>query len=362
LLIFGEELSVLWHCRLTGWGKYVPERVVTNEELARTLDTSDEWIRSRTGIRERRIAAAEESTATLAVRAGQAALEQAGVAAEELDLIIVSTVTPDYPLPATACLVQEALGASRAAAFDLAAGCTGFVYALAVASQMIHAGACRTILVIGAETLSRITDWKDRNTCVLLGDGAGAFVLQASEQPGGILSCWLGADGSGSQLLVVPAGGSRQPATTQTVQERQHYLKMNGRAVFRFATQVLARSLQEVVLRAGLTWEDVDLIIPHQANQHIIESAARDLDLPLDKFFLNLEYYGNTSAASVPIAACDAVAAGRLKLGFRVAFVAFGAGLTWGAVLAEWGPAPVAPELRHQLPSQRPVALANPVS
>jgi 3-oxoacyl-[acyl-carrier-protein] synthase-3 len=260
----------------------------------------------------------------------------AGLSAAELDLIIVSTITPDYPIPSTACLVQEALGASRAAAFDLVASCSGFVYALTVASQMIQSGANRNILVIGAETMSRVTDWTDRNTCVLLGDGAGAFVLQASDDAGGVLSSWLGCDGSGSQLLTIPAGGSRCPATESTVKERLHYLKMSGRDVFRFATQILRKAVEEVVARAGMKLDDIDLVIPHQANLHIIQSAARELKLPLEKFFVNLAKYGNTSAASIPIAVCDAVAEGRLRPGARIVLVAFGAGLTWGAMTIQW--------------------------
>jgi 3-oxoacyl-[acyl-carrier-protein] synthase-3 len=327
-------------CQIVGWGKYLPERVVTNDELARTLHTSDEWIRERTGILERRIAAPTESTSTLAVRAAQAALDGASLGAADLDLIILSTATPDYPVPSTACLVQDALGASRAGAFDLGAGCSGFVYALAVGSQMIQSGAHRNILVIGAETMSRVTDWTDRNTCVLLGDGAGAFVLQASDQAGGVLSSWLGSDGSGSKLLTIPAGGSRCPASQTTVQDGLHFLKMSGRDVFRFATQILGRAVEEAVARAGLRIEDIDLVIPHQANLHIIQSAARELGLPLDRFIVNMAPYGNTSAASIPIAVCDAVAEGRIKPGARVVLVAFGAGLTWAAMAIEWGEAP----------------------
>jgi len=327
-------------CRIVGWGNCVPDQVVTNDDLARTLDTSDKWIRECTGIRQRRVAAATEFTSTLAVQAARAALDVAGLPAGELDLIIVSTATPDYPVPSTACLVQHALDASRAAAFDLAAGCSGFVYALTVGSQMIQAGAYRNILVIGAETMSRVTDWKDRNTCVLLGDGAGAFVLQASDQAGGVLSCWLGSDGSGSKLLTIPAGGSRCPASLTSVRDGLHYLKMSGREVFRFATQIIRRAVVEVTARAGLKIADIDLVIPHQANLRVIQSAARALELPLDKFFVNIDKYGNTSAASIPIAVCDAVAEGRLKPDARVVLVAFGAGLTWGAMTVQWAPAP----------------------
>lgn len=327
-------------CQMVGWGKCVPDKVVTNQDLARTLNTSDEWIRARTGIRERRVAAAAESTSTLAVRAAQAALDVAELPAKDLDLIILSTITPDYPVPSSACLVQDALGASRAGAFDLAAGCSGFVYALTIGSQMIQAGAYRNILVIGADTMSRVTDWTDRNTCVLLGDGAGAFVLQASDEPGGVLSYWLGADGSGSKLLTIPAGGSHLPASPATVREGLHYLKMSGREVFRFATQILRRAVEEVVSRAGLEICDIDLVIPHQANLHIIQAVSRAMDLPLNKFFVNMDRYGNTSAASIPIAACEAVAENRIKPGDHVVLVAFGAGLTWGAMTVKWADAP----------------------
>jgi 3-oxoacyl-[acyl-carrier-protein] synthase-3 len=309
---------------------------VTNHDLACTLDTSDEWIRERTGIRERHIAAATESTSGLALRAAQSALEVADLSPEELDLIIVGTVTPDYPVPSTACLLQDALGASGAAAFDLAASCSGFVYGLTVGSQMIQAGSCRSVLVVGADIMSRVMDATDRNGRVLFGDGAGAFVLQASDQPGGVLSSWLGSDGSGSKLLIIPAGVSRCPASPATVREGLHYVQMSGREVFRFATQILRRAVEEAVARAGLGIADIDLVIPHQANLRIIQSAARALDLPLDKFFVNIARYGNTSAASIPIAVCDAVAEGRLKPGARAILVGFGAGLTWGAVTVQW--------------------------
>ena len=323
-------------CRIVGWGKCVPDKVVTNHDLARTLNTSDEWIRERTGIRERRIAAVTDSTSTLAVSAARVALGVAGLPPEELDLIIVGTVTPDYPLPSTACLVQDALGASSAAAFDLVAGCSGFVYGLTIGSQMIQARSCRNVLVVGSDIMSRVTDATDRNSRILFGDGAGAFVLQGSDEPGGVLSSWLGSDGSGSKLLTIPAGGSRCPASPATVREGLHYIQMSGREVFRFATQILRRAVAEAVARAGLGIADIDLVIPHQANVRIIQSAARALDLPLEKFYVNIAKYGNTSAASIPIAACDAVEEGRLKPGARVILVGFGAGLTWGAVTAQW--------------------------
>ncbi len=328
---------------VVGWGKYVPDRVLTNDDLARMVDTSDEWIVTRTGIRQRRIAEEGETTATMAVQAARQALEGAGVSPGQVDVIIVATATPDYLFPSTACLVQDALGATRAAAFDLAAGCTGFVYALAVAVAMVEAGAVRTALVIGSETLSRITDWTDRNTCVLFGDGAGAVVLQGGPDDGGVLSAVLSADGSGADLLMLPAGGSRLPASHHTVSERLHFIKMQGRDVFRFAVRVIPTATREVLRRAGLSPDDITLLIPHQANGRIIESAMKDLKLPPEKVYNNLERYGNTSAASIPVALCEAVEEGRLGPGDIVICVGFGAGLTWGAVAIRWTrPRPVA--------------------
>ncbi len=329
---------------IVGWGKYTPQRVLTNDDLSRMVDTSDEWIVTRTGIRERRIAGENETTATMAVQAARQALEGAGIGPEKVDLIIVATATPDYLFPSTACLVQDALGASRAAAFDLAAGCTGFVYALGVAAAMVESGAVQTALVIGAETLSRITDWTDRNTCVLFGDGAGAVVLRAGPDGGGVLATVLGADGSGKDLLMLPAGGSRHPASHRTIAERMHFIKMQGRDVFRFAVRVVPTATRQALEKAGLTLDDVALFIPHQANGRIIESAVRDLKLPPEKVYNNLERYGNTSAASIPIALCEAVEEGRLKPGDVVVCVGFGAGLTWGATVLRWTypqPAPV---------------------
>lgn len=324
------------HAHLVGWGKYVPRRVLTNEDLSRMVDTSDEWIRTRTGIRERRLAEDGETTATMATKAAQAALEVARLSPTDLDLIIVATATPDHLFPATACLVQDALGADQAAAFDLSAGCSGFVYAVAVAAHMLEAGACRTALVIGAETLSRITDWSDRNTCVLFGDGAGAVVLEAAQNEGGVLSTVLGADGSGAGLLQLPAGGSRLPASHRTVAEHLHYLRMEGREVFRFAVRTIPDATRQVLQRAGLTLDQVDLLIPHQANQRIIDAAARALGLPSEQVYTNVDRYGNTSAASIPIALCEAVEQGRIQPGDLVVCVGFGAGLTWGAAAIRW--------------------------
>lgn len=330
--------------QVTGWGKYLPGRIVTNDELAQLVDTSDEWIRSRTGIAARRVADARETTASMATRAARHALAVAGLAPQKLDLIIVATATPDHILPATACLVQDALGASHAGAFDLSAGCSGFVYALCLAAQTIASGAYRSVLVIGAETLSRIVDWSDRDTCVLFGDGAGAVVLQAAEGSGGILSSVLGADGSGAKLLMVPAGGSQRPASDASVKNREHYVRMDGREVYRFATRVVARASREVVEAAGLRLDQVKLFIPHQANLRIIETAAKELGVPRERFYVNLQRYGNTSAASVPIALCEAVEEGRLSPGDHIVLVGFGAGLTWSAAVVRWGvPTPVPP-------------------
>ncbi len=329
------------YAHIVGWGKYVPERILTNADLEKMVETTDEWIRTRTGIRERRIAAnPKDTTATMAVRAAREALNMAGVNPDQLDLIIVSTSSPEHIFPATACLVQDALGASRAGAFDLSAACSGFVYALAMAHASIVSGNAEYVLVIGSETLSRITDWKDRNTCVLFGDGAGALLLRASEQPGGVLSTVLGSDGSGGDLLMLPAGGSRFPTNMETVTQGMHYIKMDGREVFRFATRVMAKATQEVIAKAGLKLEDVNLVIPHQANERIIHSSMGALKLPPDKVFVNLDRYGNTSTASIPIALCEAIETGRVRPNDNLVFVGFGAGLTWAAAAIKWGVPP----------------------
>lgn len=324
------------HAQIVGWGKYVPSRVLTNDDLAKMVDTSDDWISTRTGIVERRIAEPGETTSTMSIKAAQAALQVADVAPERLDLIIVTTVTPDYLFPATACLVQDALGARRAGAFDLLAGCSGFVYGLGVGSQLIISGAYENVLVIGAETLSRIMDWTDRNTCVLFGDGAGALLLQASDARGGVLSFTLGADGSGGDLLILPGGGSRHPASAETVAQKLHYARMNGREVFRFATRIMGHAAKEAIRAARLKIDDIDLFIPHQANMRIIESAAKHLKLPMDKVFVNLDRYGNTSCASIPIAVCEAIEEERIKPGDHLVLVSFGAGLTWAAAVVQW--------------------------
>lgn len=324
------------YAHITGWGKYVPQKVLTNDDLSRMVDTSDEWIRTRTGIVERRILDPKEATSDMAVRAAREALHVASFDPANLDLIIVCTATPDHVMPSTACLVQTALGADRAAAFDLNSACSGFLYGLSVGSQMIRGGAYENVLVIGAETLSRWIDWTDRDTCVLFGDGAGAFLLQANDQPGGLLSFALGADGSGGDLLIVPGGGTRNPPTWESTTNGMCSLKMNGREVFRFATRTMGRIAKEAIEAAGLTPNDIELFVPHQANLRIIKATARFLKLPMERVFVNVDRYGNTSSASVPIAVCEAVEAGRIRPGDHLVLVAFGAGLTWGAAVLQW--------------------------
>ena len=324
------------YAHITGWGIAVPEKKLTNDDLTQMVETSDELIVSRTGIHERRIAGANESTATLASKAALQALSNAGLSPAEVDLIIVASSTPEYIFPATACLVQDYIGATNAGAFDLSAACTGFIYALSMVSSQIRTGAIKSALVIGSETLSRFVNWEDRETCILFGDGAGAFVLQASETPGGVLTSTLHSDGSGAKSLMLPASGSRHPTTMETIRQGMHYIKMNGREIFRFATRVMAKATEEVIAQADLKIEDIDLIIPHQANRRIIEAAARGLKLPTERFMMNLDHYGNTSTASIPLAAYEAVEQGRLQPGDYIVLVGFGAGLTWGALLAQW--------------------------
>lgn len=325
---------------IVGWGMYAPTRVVSNDDLAQSLDTSDEWIRTRTGIANRHLAGPNETTAQMAIEAARAALRIADEDPRHIDLIIVGTATPDYLLASTACQVQNALGASHAGAFDLSAGCSGFVYALVTGQQAIASGECNLVLVIGADTLSRTLDWKDRSTCILFGDGAGAVLLRAAQDSGGILATMLGADGSGSELIYIPAGGSAIPPSAETYQQGLHYLKMNGSEVYRFATRVIAEASESVIKKAGLKTSDIKLIIPHQSNLRIIESAAKRMKLPLERFAINLQEYGNTSAASIPIALCEAVAAGQVQPGDNLVLVGFGAGLTWAAVVVQWSVIP----------------------
>jgi 3-oxoacyl-[acyl-carrier-protein] synthase-3 len=324
------------YAAITGWGMYIPERVMTNHELSTMVDTSDEWIRSRTGIETRYIVDAKEATSDLATKAAWEALHRADINPAELDLVIVATCSPDYHLPSTACLVQDRLGASRAGAFDINAACSGFVYALSVASQAIRSGGANRALVIGAETLTRWVDWTQRDTCVLFGDGAGAVVLEASERPSGLLSYVLGSDGSGAEALIMRNGGSRQPPRGMMPTDGALY--MNGKEVYRFATRVMGKAAKEALDRAQLTADDISLFIPHQANLRIIESAAKHLGIPMGRVFVNVNKYGNTSAASIPIALCEAVIEGRMQPGDNICIVGFGAGLTWAAATIRWAP------------------------
>jgi 3-oxoacyl-[acyl-carrier-protein] synthase-3 len=329
------------YAHITGWGTALPQKVMTNDEIAELVDTNDEWIRERTGIRQRYIASESDTTASLAADAALKALKVANVLPGDVDLIIVSTSSPEHIFPSTASIVQNTIGAINAGAFDLSAACTGFIFALNMASQAIRTGSIETAIVIGAETLSRITNWEDRNTCILFGDGAGAFVLQASPDIGGVVSSVMRSDGSGADLLTLPAGGSALPASHETVDKNLHTIQMKGRDVFRFATKVMARSTEEAVEKAGWELEDVSLIIPHQANRRIIESAARGLKLPIEKFAINLHNFGNTSTASIPLAAHEAIQNEMLQPGDKVVMVGFGSGLTWGSVGIVWtGPFP----------------------
>jgi 3-oxoacyl-[acyl-carrier-protein] synthase-3 len=320
---------------ITGIGAYAPERVMTNDEIASKLDTSDEWIVERTGIHERRVAAPDEALSDISLPAAQAALEQAGLEAASLDLIVVATVTPDMFFPSTGAIIADRLGAKDAAAYDLSAGCTGFVYALVQGHGMVAGGLANNALVIGGDVLSKIVDWEDRSTCVLFGDGAGAVVLERVDE-GGFLGFELGADGSGGPQLYMPAGGSRAPATAETVAGRQHFAKMNGREVFKFATRVLVDSAEKVLGECGVAVEDVDVYVPHQANVRIIDYARRKLGIPEERTVVNVDRYGNTSSGSIPLALGDAEADGRLAPGEMVLLTGMGAGLTWGSALIEW--------------------------
>jgi 3-oxoacyl-[acyl-carrier-protein] synthase-3 len=321
---------------ITGWGMYAPSRVMTNDKLATMVDTSDEWIVSRTGIRERRIAADDETTTSLSVNAARDALAVAGLDPAELDLVILATCTPDYPLPASSVLVASELGATRAAGFDLQAACSGFLYAYAAGTSFIRGGMYRNVLVIGVEILSRFLDWTDRSTCVLFGDGAGAVLLQASDQPGGLLGVDLFSDGSGCEAIIVPGGGAIHPASHETVDARMHKIKMLGSEVYKYATRQMGESALAAVRQAGLGVDDIDQFVFHQANLRIISSVQKQFGIPDTKTFVNIEKYGNTSAASVPMALVEAVASGCVKVGDRVLMVAFGGGYTAGGAVVEW--------------------------
>jgi 3-oxoacyl-[acyl-carrier-protein] synthase-3 len=321
---------------IIGLGAYLPKKVMTNKDLEKMVDTSDEWITTRTGIKERRLAAKGEAASDLAIKAAKKALQDAGgMDPQDLELIIVATITPDMQFPSTACLVQQALGASRACCFDVSAACAGFVYGIVIAQQFIAHGTYKNTLVIGVEVLSSITDWQDRNTCVLFGDGAGAAIL-AETKSGGILSTYLGSDGSQAELLMLPGGGSRHPATRQTVDKRMHYIKMRGNEVFKLAVKIMADAAQKALDKAGVKCKEVDCLIPHQANIRILLALAKKLGLPEEKIYLNIEKYGNMSSASTAIALCEAVKAGRIKKDSIVLLDAFGAGLVWGACVIKW--------------------------
>ncbi len=321
---------------ITGWGYYVPPKVLTNNDIAAMVDTTDAWIYERTGIRERHVVEGDEVTSAMATKAARAALARAGVRGEDLDAVIIATTSPDYFLPTAACLVQENLGASRAAVFDVGAACAGFIYGLAVARGFIASGTARTILLVGAETISRFIDWTDRSTCVLFGDGAGAVVIQASNAGAGIQSTALHGDGRHKQHLRMDGGGSRNPPVRAGDDGHSYYIRMDGPEVFKLAVPAMADATREALALAGLGLEDVDLFVPHQANARIIEAVAKRLGLDRSKVFVDIDRFGNTSAASIPIALCDAVAQGRVRQGDTLAFAAFGGGMTWGAAVIEW--------------------------
>jgi 3-oxoacyl-[acyl-carrier-protein] synthase III len=333
-------MQAMRHAAITGWGMAIPDRVLTNADLERLVETTDEWIVSRTGIKERRVVGANDSTTSLSVAAARQALDKAGLTADDIDLIIVGTCTPDQFLVSQACLVQAEIG-GNAGAFDLGAACSGFVYALVTGSQFIQSGLYDRVLVIGVDTLTRFVDYSDRSTCVLFGDGAGAVVLEATDQERGLLSSVLGADGVGHKHLYVPGWGSLVPESAELFPEYRPYLQMNGREVFKFAVRVMGDAAAEAVDKAGLRLNDVDMFIPHQANWRIIDAAAKRLDLPQDRIWTNLDRYGNTSAASVPIALFEAIEAGKIEDGDNLVFVAFGGGLSWAAGVVRWGTAGV---------------------
>lgn len=319
---------------IRGMGSALPSRVVTNADFEKTLDTSDEWIRTRSGIRERRFVAPGENTLTLAVSAARAALDNAKLSAQDLDLIVVATCTPVHPLPATACFVQAELGCRTIPAFDLSAACSGFIYGLVTSTCLMQTGQYRNVLVVGAETMSSIIDFEDRGTCVLLGDGAGAAIISpADNETSGMYDQMLAADGTGAKLIWIPAGGSAEPASAKSVNERLHYMKMKGREVYKFAVVKMQEVLAAAVERAGLTMADIKLVVPHQSNLRIIESAAEKLGLPEDKVAVNIDRYGNTSAASIPLALEEAWRNGRVQRGDWVLLAGFGGGLTWGSAL-----------------------------
>ncbi|MCH1507244.1 MAG: ketoacyl-ACP synthase III [Verrucomicrobiales bacterium] len=323
--------------RIAGTGSYVPEKILTNDDLAKRVDTSDEWIVSRTGIRERRIASDAEATSDLATNAARKAMEQAGVDAEELDLIIVATISPDTFFPATACYVQRNLGAKNAVCFDVSAACSGFLYAMSIARQFISTRSAHNALIIGAEKLSSMVNWEDRNTCVLFGDGAGAAVITRAEGgDSGVMATYMGSDGNQTDILVVPGGGSACPITPSNAEQRLNTISMQGREVYRYAVTAMRSACDRVMADAKLKSEDISMVIPHQANLRIIDAIRERLDVPQEKMFVNLEKYGNTSAAAIAIALDEANRTGAIKRGDKIVLVAFGAGLTWAAAAIHW--------------------------
>ena len=334
-----EKFHTPCTCSIIGTGSYVPVRVLTNEDMSKIVDTSDEWITSRTGIKERRIAAPDEATSDLASNAARQAMDAAGVTAEDIDLIIVATVTPDMFFPSTACFVQKKLGAVNAVCFDISAACSGFLYALTVARQFLNSGARKTALIIGAEKLSSLINWKDRNTCVLFGDGAGAVVMQCSTKdnaPGRVLSAVMGSDGNLANLLKVPGGGSSCPITPENVESRPNTIHMEGRETFKHAVTRMCHAAEEALAMAGKTAADIDMVIPHQANARIVSAIATRLGVPEEKTFMNLHKYGNTSAATIPVALDEAHRSGCIKRGDVLLLVAFGGGFTWASTVMVW--------------------------
>jgi 3-oxoacyl-[acyl-carrier-protein] synthase-3 len=320
---------------IVGIGSYLPERVLTNKDLEKTVETTDEWIFTRTGIRERRIAAENETASDMGAKAAKVALERAGVKAEDVDMIICATITPDMVFPNTACFIQHMIGAKKAFCFDIEAACSGFLYAMEIAKQFINTGAISTALIVGTEKLSCITDWQDRATCVLFGDGAGAAVIRARENSRGIIGSVMKSDGTLTDLLCMPGGGSKYPSSKETVEQRMHYMKMAGKEVFRHAVRCMSDTAQAVLVKCGLTIDDIACVIPHQANMRIIEAIANKLGNCMDKFYINLDRVGNISSGSVPVALDEAMACGRVKRGDLVLFVVFGGGFTWGASIVE---------------------------
>lgn len=321
---------------IVGTGSYLPETIVTNYDFHNTIETDHEWIVSRTGIEERRKVSSDQAASDLGAEAGRKALADAGISAEEVDLIILATVTPDMLFPATACIIQEKIGAKKAAAIDIEAACSGFLYGLAIGSQFIQTGMYDTVLVISSEVLSNVLNYEDRNTCVLFGDGAGAAVLRPVAEGEGILSFHLGSDGSGAELLKIPAGGSKQPTSLETIKNRLHTIQMSGNDVFKFAVRVMGEASIKVLEKAGLSKEDVDFLVPHQANVRIVDAALKRLGLNNDKVYVNLNKYGNMSGASIPVALDEALKEGKIKKGDIVVLVGFGAGLTWGSCAIRW--------------------------